>query len=69
MYGLLLIFSGWCTAIYLMYKFKVKSKLAKSIMIILFFKILILSIIYVSYFNKKEKISFIKANKHFIYDK
>jgi hypothetical protein len=69
MYALLLIFSGWCIAIYLMYKFKVKSKLAKIIIIILFFKILLLSILYIKYFSKKEKINFIKADKHFFYDK
>jgi hypothetical protein len=69
MYGLLLIFSGWCCAVYLMYRFRVKSKLAKIIMIVLFFKILILSIIYIKYFSKKEKINFMKSDKHFIYDK
>ena len=68
MYALLLIFSGWCCSVYLMYKFKVKSKLAKIIMIVLFVKILILSIIYIKYFSKKEKINFLKADKHFIYD-
>ena len=69
MYALLLIVSGWCCAICLMYKFKVKSKLAKIIMIVLFVKILILSIIYIKYFSKKEKINFIKSDTHFIYDK
>ncbi len=66
MYALILVSIGWIVYLCLFYKMKVKSKLSKSIMIILFIKIIVLAIIYFTFFNKKKKITPKMAEQHFI---